>query len=98
MKHNLIFTGSGPILIIHTYGSITDQKLVSKLHAKGIVKFVAFELNGDELREKYGKRYSKVAEDVEETDDLRVLDYDGHRILNHFNFDQLKTQRPFFNG
>ncbi len=34
MKHNLIFTGSGPIMIMHTYSDISNDKLIAKLAAK----------------------------------------------------------------
>ncbi len=96
MKHHLIFTGSGPIMILHTYADISDDKLIAKLAAKGIRRFIAFEIDGDELKHTYGHRYEQVAEDVFDNEDLRVLDYDGHRILKHFDFQQLQTQKPFF--
>ena len=37
MKAGIIFTGTGPILILTTYGSFEDPKFVSKLEAKGIL-------------------------------------------------------------
>ena len=39
MKAGIIFTGSGPILILTTYESFTDLKLVAKLNKKGIPKY-----------------------------------------------------------
>lgn len=96
MRHNLVFTGSGPIIVIHTYSGISDPALLEKLSAKGILKFIAFELDGEELKKTYGGRYQQIAADVAEKNDMRVLDYDGHRILGHFDFAQLQAQTPFF--
>ena len=41
MKSRIIFTGTGPILILATYQSFDDTKLVEKLNIKGIKKFMA---------------------------------------------------------
>ncbi|HPQ70775.1 MAG TPA: hypothetical protein PKW95_16745 [bacterium] len=98
MKHHLIFTGSGPIVVLHSYGDISDETLLAKLTAKGIEKFIAFELDGDELRHTYGHRYEVVVEDLDETNDFRILDYDGHRVMNHFDFAQITKQKPYFHG
>jgi hypothetical protein len=42
MKVVVIFTGSGPILILTSYTSIDDPNFVNKLNAKGIKKFISF--------------------------------------------------------
>lgn len=44
MKAGVVFTGTGPILILTSYDSFTDKKFVEKLTAKGIKKFIAYEL------------------------------------------------------
>ena len=44
MKAGIIFTGTGPILILTTYESLEDPNLVTKFAAKGIRKFIASEL------------------------------------------------------
>ena len=36
MKAGIIFTGTGPILILTTYESFKDPNLISKFEAKGI--------------------------------------------------------------
>jgi len=41
MKAGIMFTGTGPILIVTSYGSFDDPKLVEKLANKGITKFIA---------------------------------------------------------
>jgi len=98
MQHLIVFSGSGPILIVHTHPAMSDEGLIKKLEAKGLTKFILFELDGAQLRETYGHRYEMVINDLLPANDLRVLDYDGHRVLNHFDFAKLKTQKPFFHG
>src|SRR3954469_6801266 len=44
MKAILLVAGSGPLLILTSYASTTDPKLVEGLRQKGIEKFIAFAL------------------------------------------------------
>jgi len=85
MKSAIIFSGTGPILILTTYETLTDAAFVKKLATKGINKFVAIELPVDNVKAKYGENFDIVMEDLHQTDDLRVLDYNGHSILNAFS-------------
>jgi hypothetical protein len=89
MKAGIFFTGSGPILILTSYDSLTEPKLVEKLAAKGIKKFIAYEVPFESLKKKYGQHYSVVLGDLHQQDDLRVLDYDGHHVLNNFSLKEL---------
>jgi hypothetical protein len=89
MKAGIFYTGSGPILLLTSYNSLTDPKLVKKLDTKGIKKFVAYEVSEDLVREKYGNHYHVIMGDLDQEDDLRVLDYDGHHIYNIFSFKDL---------
>ncbi|MDY6908537.1 MAG: hypothetical protein SWC40_01055 [Thermodesulfobacteriota bacterium] len=86
MKAGIIFTGTGPILILTSYESFEDPKFVEKLAAKGIKKFTARELPVDLVKKKYGLHFNVVLGDLKQTDDLRVLDYNGHNILCNFSF------------
>ena len=89
MKAGIYFSGTGPILILTTYESLTDPKLVEKLNAKGIKKFIAYEVSDEKVKERYGMQYSVIMGDLNQTDDLRVLDYDGHHIFNNFSIKEL---------
>lgn len=84
MKSAIIFSGTGPILILTTYDSLTHPNFIRKLAAKGMPKFIAIELPVEKVKEKYGDNFNIVMEDLHQTDDLRVLDYNGHSILNAF--------------
>lgn len=89
MKSVIVFTGTGPILILTTFSSLTDPGFVGKLATKGISKFIAYELGSDLVQKKYGAHYDAVMNDVKQSDDLRVLDYNGHNIFHNFAFSDL---------
>jgi len=89
MKAGIIFTGTGPILILTSYESFDDSKLVAKLSAKGITKYIASELPLDKVKAKYGNHYQVILEDLNQTDDLRVLDYNGHHVFYNFRFSEM---------
>lgn len=85
----LIFTGTGPILVLSTYPKLTDERLVDKLRYKGIDKFIAYEVDLEAVRQRYPHAYESVARDLEEVEDIRVLDFNGHQIMSHFSLEEL---------
>jgi len=89
MNAGVIFTGTGPILILTSYGSFTNPAFVEKLATKGIKKYIAVELPLERVREKYGERFDVILEDLYQTDDLRVLDYNGYNIFANFSFTEM---------
>jgi hypothetical protein len=93
MKALLLITGSGPMVVLSSHQAPDDDVLVGKLRAKGIEKFMAYELPLDEVRAKYGGHFQTVVNDLHETDDLRVLDVNGQRVFGLFRLSDLA--RPF---
>jgi hypothetical protein len=89
MKAGIIFTGTGPILILTTFDSLDDSKLAEKLATKGINKYIASELPLDKVRAKYGNHYNVVMGDLKQTDDLRILDYNGYNVFYNFKFSEM---------
>ncbi len=89
MKAGIIFTGTGPILILTNYESFEDPSFRTKLAIKGINKFIAGEIPVDKVKEKYGNHYSVIMGDLNQTDDLRVLDYNGHNVFYNFSFSDI---------
>ena len=85
MKAAIVFTGSGPIVVMTTYDSFVEPRFVEKMEAKGIKKFIAYEVDLDGLKSKYGKHFDIILGDLKQTSDLRVLDYNGHRIFSLFD-------------
>lgn len=81
MKGILVLSGSGPLLLLSSYQAIDDPALIAKLRAKGLAKFLAWEVPVDRLRDLYGYTFRDIAEQLERRDDMRVLDFDGHRIF-----------------
>jgi len=92
MKAGIIFTGSGPILVLTSYDSFTDPKFVEKMRAKGVKKFMGYEIPLELCQKRYGEHYPVVLGDLRQTDDLRVLDYDGHHIFLTFSFKEYGAQ------
>ena len=89
MKSFLLMTGSGTLIILTSHSSIENSILLDKLLAKGIEKFIAYEVPFDLARQRYGEHFKIVANDLHETDDLRVLDYNGDRAFRLFAFSEL---------
>lgn len=85
----LIFTGTGPILVLSTYPELTDLRLVDKLRHKGISKFIAYEVALEAARTRYGAAFVNVERDLAEVEDLRVLDFNGHQIMANFALSEL---------
>jgi len=89
MKAAIIFTGTGPILIVTTYENLFDEELVGKLRAKGIKKYILSEVSVGRCKELYGNHFYLVTEDLNPSNDIRVLDYDGHHIFLNFSFSEM---------
>ena len=89
MKAGILFTGTGPILILTTYETLKDPKLIEKLRQKGIKKYIAYEVAEDLVNQKYGKHFNVILGDLSQTDDLRVLDYDGHHVFYNFSLNEM---------
>lgn len=89
MKSILLLTASGALVILTSHASAEDERLLEKFKLKGIGKFVAFEIPLDLAKERYGAHFRTVSHDLRETDDLRMLDFDGQRALRLFRFQEL---------
>jgi hypothetical protein len=89
MKAAVVFTGSGPIVVLTTYDSLEDPKFIEQLEVKGLDKFIGYEVSIDLTKKKYGQHFDAVMKDVKQTDDLRVLDYNGHRVFHSYSFAEL---------
>jgi hypothetical protein len=94
MKAGILFTGTGPILILTSYNSLTSEDLLKKLAVKGIRKFIGFEVPEEMVKKRYGNHFNVVMGDLKQKDDLRVLDYDGHHVFYTFSLNELSE--PIF--
>ncbi len=91
MKCYFLFTAIGPLVILTSYDSVTNHELITRLSSKGINKFIACEVSVDLAKTRYGNHFNIVCQDLYEADDLRVLDYSGHRAFHMFSFSELGT-------
>ncbi len=89
MKAALIFSGATPILILTSYPYLYDDRFIEKLCHKGINKFIAFEVPLETAKARYGNRFDIIMQDLGDTEDIRVLDYDGHTAFQNFSFKEL---------
>lgn len=89
MKVFMLITGSGPLVILTSHQSIEDSGLLAKLAAKGMDKFFAYEIPLELARERYAGHFDVASQDLHESDDLRVLDYNGERAFRLFRFSEL---------
>ena len=89
MKAGIFFTGTGPILLLTSYDDLSDPNLKAKLAAKGIKKYIAYEVAEDTVKARYGQQYTTIMGDLHQSDDLRVLDYDGHHVFYNIALDEL---------
>ena len=61
MKAIMLMTGSGPLTVLTSYPSPTDPRLLAKLRAKGIEKFIAYEVPLELAQERYGGHFAIVS-------------------------------------
>jgi ABC-type multidrug transport system ATPase subunit len=89
MKAMLLLTASGALVILTSHQSATDPGLLDRLRVKGIGKFIAYEIPVELVRQRYAGHFSVVEKNLDESDDLRVLDFDGQRAFKLFQFSEL---------
>jgi hypothetical protein len=89
MKAFMLFTGGSPLVVLTSHAEVTSPSLLDKFHAKGIDKFIAYELPVGLARERYGGHFEVVLKDLRESDDLRILDYNGERAFRLFRLTEL---------
>jgi hypothetical protein len=89
MKGGLLISGSGSLIYLTSHANFIDSGLIEKFKAKGITKFIAYEIPVDEARKRYAEHFEIVIRDLKENDDLRILDYDGTRAFRMFSFREM---------
>lgn len=85
----LVVTGGGPLLILTSYPGSDDERLIEQLRLRGVSRFLAYEIAVDTVRERYPDSYDRVARDLADVQDARVLDFNGHQIMARFQHSEL---------
>ncbi len=89
MKGVLVYGTAGPLLLLSSYPTVDHPDLIMKLQAKGIDKFMAWEVPVERCHDLYGYSFRDDAADLETHNDIHVLDTDGHRIFLNFSLREL---------
>jgi hypothetical protein len=89
MRSYLVLTENGPLLVLTSRTSITDDVLLDSLRHRGIEKFIAYEVPVDRVHEFYGLPFEVIAADLEQGKDMRVLDFDGSHIFENLSLAEL---------
>ena len=89
MKAGLLLTGNGALIYLTSHEKFIDESLIEKFKVKGIEKFIVYEISVDIAKARYGGHFDVVVTDLHETDDLRILDYNGIRAFQLFSFKEL---------
>lgn len=98
MKGILVFAASGPILLLSSYDTIDNPQFAGHLRAKGMEKFLAWEVPVERCHELYGYTYRDDAADLAKHEGIHVLDNDGHRIFLNFALGELRGGIVHENG
>jgi len=86
MKAHLLFTVTGPMVILTSCDSIDNPELLKKLRGRGFEKFIAHEIPLESAKTRYGMHFNVVCNDPHEDDTLRILDYKSERAIKLFSF------------
>jgi len=95
MKSYFLWTASGPQLILTSRDYVAHPDCLEKLKNMGIPKFIAHEVPIDLVKKRYGGHYEKIIGDPNGTDELRILDTQGKRVLNNISFKELGPAIPY---
>lgn len=77
------------MVILTSADYATKPDLLRELRAKGIEKFIAYDIPIEMAQERYGHHFEAVAHDIHERDELRILDFNGQRAFSLFKFSDL---------
>jgi hypothetical protein len=91
MNSYLLFTVTGPKVILVSYDSLEHPEVLKKLKTKGISKFIVYEVSIESTRAKYGKVFNSVHDELYENDDLRIVDCSRDSSSEKFSFNELSN-------
>lgn len=92
MRSYLVLTETGPLLVLTSMNSITEEILLDSLHRKGVEKFIAYEVPVEKVHDFYGVPFEIISADLERGKDLRVVDFNGPHIFSCLSFADLGKQ------
>ena len=91
MKAYFVWTVVGPQIVLTSYDLEKEPgRLTQTGRAIGVRdKFMAYEVPLETIKQRYGEHFEVVVQDPHQTDQLRVLDSEGERVLDNIHFSEL---------
>ena len=87
----LVFTESGPILVLTGCPTVLDERVLAALRQRGVDKFIAYEVPVELVHRSYGLPFEVVAAELDDGPALRVLDFNGLHIFASLPISRLGT-------
>lgn len=94
MKAYLVFTSSGPVLVLSKIDFVRNPEMLDKLASKTSNKFIAYELPIEAVKANYAAHFAHVLGDPHQTGEIKILDDDGKEIYTNVRFRDLSA--PIF--
>jgi len=91
MKAAVVWTHTGPILVLTNAATFDDPDFVGALLSKGVDKFLATEVPTTLVEARYGERYQMTLNDMRQRDILRVVDEDGEQVALNFSVHEMSA-------
>ncbi|HEX9593156.1 MAG TPA: hypothetical protein VGB12_07410 [bacterium] len=89
MKTFLVFTGTGPIMLVTRLSEMDVDAARNHMESKGIKKYIAYEVPYSRAEERYGTRLHAAVARLAHPEDIRVFDVDGHHAFMNFDFTEM---------
>ena len=89
MKTFMVFTGTGPIMLVTKLTEMDVEAARAHMESKGIKKYIAYEVPYSRSEERYGTRLHAAVSRLANDEDIRVFDVDGHHAFTNFDFTEM---------
>ncbi|MBF0622446.1 MAG: hypothetical protein HQL54_11025 [Magnetococcales bacterium] len=97
IRSYIVMSGNGALLVITKLScGMQGDTCRAQLREKGMERYIAFEIPTARVEERYGAGYFTVVNRMTGDDDIRVVDINGQRVMNNFNFAEMGE--PVFVG
>jgi hypothetical protein len=77
----LIFSEREPLLVMAAAEAVADGRLIERLEAIGVDRFIAHEVPVASLRESYGVPFEVIESDIRRGKPVRILDSNGRHAF-----------------
>jgi hypothetical protein len=85
----LVFSENEPVIVATPRKEFASGRLPDLLERIGIDRFIAHEVELDQLRKTYGVPFEVIEADIKSGKALRVIDSNGHHVFSRIKLDDL---------